>query len=233
MKLVEARHPKTACPSEVARLLDEEDWRSQMQTVRAAAARLSKRGRIDVVQRGKKVDVATARGAIRLRLAAAADVYRRTDFRKRPERYEVGRGEQGVLTAEPYKSELLPLWRFKDEVSAKTSAKALYRAFETYRDAGDFVGMDMARKFIQMGYTRARRYANHASGHKYDERGAVAPRKPDPEKARAAAVFQRAWRKIEADTRYRAARAAWPKRRTPKTNGDSVVRSPLHSQRRA
>lgn len=230
MKLVEARHPKTACPSEVARLLDEEDWRSQMRPVREAAARLAKRGRIDVLQRGKKVDVTTARGPIRLRLATAVDVYRRTDFRKHPERYAVGRGEQGVLTAEPYKSELLALWRFKDEASAKTSAKALYRAFQTYRDAGDFVGMDMARKFTQMGYTRARRYANHASGRKYNDRGAVAPREPDPEKARAAAVFLRAWKKIEADGRYRAARAGWS---THKTNGDSAGRSSLHSRRRA
>lgn len=209
MKLLEARQPQTACPSEVARLLGEEDWRTHMQAVRDAAARLAKRGRIDVLQRGKKVDVATARGAIRLRLAAAVEVYRGTDFRKHPKRYEVGRGEQGVLTAEPYKSELLPLWRFKDEATAKASAKALYAAFNAYRDAGDFVGMDMARKFVQMGYTRARRYANHKSGRKYDERGAVALRQTDPEKARAAAVFQRVWRKIEADTTYQAASAAW------------------------
>ncbi|RYG44136.1 DUF4385 family protein, partial [bacterium] len=33
---------------------------------------------------------------------------RATDFRKNPERYRVARGEQGVLTVEPYKSELLP-----------------------------------------------------------------------------------------------------------------------------
>lgn len=36
---------------------------------------------------------------------------------------EVGRGEQGVLTAEPYKSELLPLWRFSTPVIARRAAK--------------------------------------------------------------------------------------------------------------
>ena len=36
-----------------------------------------------------------------------------------------------------------------------------------YRDAGDFIGMDMCRKFLEMGFTRARRYANHNSGRKY------------------------------------------------------------------
>lgn len=182
-----------------------------MQPVRDAAARLAKRGRIDVVQRGKKVDPAAALGPIRLQLAAAVDIYRRTDFRKHPARYRVGRGEQGVLTAEPYKSELLPIWRFKTEAIAKTSSKALYAAFIAYRDVGDFVGMDMARKFVQMGYTRARRYANHQSGRKYDDQGSVAARQPDAEKARAAAVFQRVWKKIEADARYLSARAAWPK----------------------
>ncbi|RYZ09252.1 MAG: DUF4385 family protein [Myxococcales bacterium] len=183
-----------------------------MPAVREAAGRLSKRGRLDVLQKGKKVQLSGARGPIRLKLAAGADAYRRTDFRLHPERYRVGRGEQGVLTAEPYKSELLPLWRFKTEADAKASAQALQAAFARYKKQGDFVGMDMARKFVQMGFTRARRYANHRSGRKYDESGAVAPRDADPEKARAAAVFYRLWQKLESDARYCAARAAWPPR---------------------
>ena len=36
-----------------------------------------------------------------------------------------------------------------------------------YRDKEDFIGMDMCRKFLEMGFTRARRYANHNSGRKY------------------------------------------------------------------
>jgi hypothetical protein len=209
MKLLEARRPRTACPSEVARLVDEHNWRAQMQTVRDAATRLAKRGRIDVTQKGARVDPGTARGPLRLRLAAAVDVYRDTDFRAHPERYRIGRGEQGVLTVEPYKGELLPLWRFKTEAEARRSSKALYQAFTGYRDAGDFVGMDMARKFVQMGYTRARRYANHKNGRKYDEEGRVTPLQPDDEKARAADVFRRVWKRIEADPAYRAARRAW------------------------
>ena len=214
MRMLEARHPKTACPSEVARVLDPEHWREYMQPVRDAAARLAQRGRIDVLQRGKKVSAKSAHGPIRLRLAAAVDGYRRTDFRKHPEQYRIGRGEQGVLTAEPYKSELLPLWRFKTEAVARQSSKALYAAFMAYRDAGDFVGMDMARKFIQMGYTRARRYADHRTGRKYDAAGRVAERAPDSEKERAAAVFHRVWKKVEADSKYRAARAVWAKPKT-------------------
>ena len=202
LKLLEQRHPKTACPSEVARAIAPDAWRAQMQPVRDAARRLMARGRIDVLQRGRKVDPKMARGAIRLRLAAAAAAYRQVDFREHPERYRIGRGEQGVLTVEPYKSELLPLWRFKTEREARQSSRALYAAFVKYRKAGDFVGMDMARKFVQMGYTRARRYANHASGRKYDGSGRVKAKAPDAEKARAAAVFHRVWRKIAADRRY-------------------------------
>jgi hypothetical protein len=64
--------------------------------------------------------------------------------------YRIGRGEQGVLTYEPYKSELLPLWRFRTIELAKKSSQDLWRRFEQYEADGDFVGMDMSRKFIQM-----------------------------------------------------------------------------------
>lgn len=211
MKLLEHRQPRSACPSEIARALSPKSWRALMPAVREAAGRLVKRGRIDVLQKGKKVSLSRARGPIRLQLAAVVDAYRHVDFRNEPERYRVGRGEQGVLTAEPYKSELLPLWRFKTEAEAKASAKSLYAAFIAYRAQRDFVGMDMARKFVQMGFTRARRYANHKSGRKYDETGAVAAREPDAEKARAAQVFYRMWQKLEADPAYRAARSTWPR----------------------
>ena len=90
------------------------------------------------------------------------------DFRQRPELYQVGKGEQGVLSVEPYKSEILPHWRFRTPEVARESAAAIWKLFEAYRSEGDFVGMDMARKFLQMGYTRARRYANHKGGRKYD-----------------------------------------------------------------
>lgn len=64
--------------------------------------------------------------------------------------YRIGRGEQGVLTFEPYKSELLPLWRFRTVELATKSSQDLWERFEQYEEGGDFVGMDMARKFIQM-----------------------------------------------------------------------------------
>ncbi|EIA8955949.1 DUF4385 domain-containing protein [Salmonella enterica] len=124
------------------------------------------------------------------------------DYRQQPELYQVGRGEQGVLLVEPYKSEILPFWRYKDEASAMKSAEQIYQLFEAYRQQDDFVGMDMARKFIQMGYTRARRYANYKGGKKYAEDGSLNTRGNDPIKAAAATVFKGWWDKIRQDEDY-------------------------------
>lgn len=130
------------------------------------------------------------------------------DFRKHPELYQIGRGEQGVLLVEPYKSELLPHWRFKTPELARESADKLYALFEAYKRQNDFVGMDMARKFLQMGYTRSRRYANHRSGRKYAADGVtVAPRVADPEKAESARIFKAQWEKAKTDPAYVAAKA--------------------------
>ena len=130
--------------------------------------------------------------------------------------YKVARGEQGVLTFEPYKSILLPYWRFKTVPIAETSSRNLKSAFDHYVKAGDLVGADMSRKFIQMGMTRAKRYANHKGGRKYDrtEREVEAEggeRKELPrsdghagrdEKLAASEVFKEGWRKCMADEKY-------------------------------
>lgn len=73
LALVQARGPqKSICPSEVVRaLLDErdgEEWRSQMDGVRAMAHRLGEEGRIIVTQKGERVDIRTAKGPVRLQL---------------------------------------------------------------------------------------------------------------------------------------------------------------------
>ena len=64
--------------------------------------------------------------------------------------YRIGRGEQGVLTFEPYKSDILPLWRFKTPAIAQKSSQQIYDKFMEFDERDDFVGMDMCRKFLQM-----------------------------------------------------------------------------------
>jgi hypothetical protein len=136
--------------------------------------------------------------------------YTTTNFREHPERYRVGRGEQGVFLGEPYKSELLPHWRFRTPALAETSAAYIYARFLAYKGAVDFVRMDIARKFLQMGYTRARRYANHGSGRKYDQAtGTLLPQEADwqtNEKAASARIFYAYYAKVNADPDYRRAK---------------------------
>ena len=116
--------------------------------------------------------------------------FSKIDFSLHPELYRIGKGEQGVLLVEPYKSQILPHWKFKTVVDAKKSSKKIYSMFLAYLKNEDFPGADMARKFLQMGWTRARRYANHAGGRKYDKAtGTELPRTVDDEKAEVAAIF--------------------------------------------
>ncbi|KAL5113415.1 hypothetical protein ACEQ8H_008712 [Pleosporales sp. CAS-2024a] len=81
--------------------------------------------------------------------------------------YRMGRGETLVLTFEPYKSEILPLCRFQTPTIARKSSQDIWDKFLQYEGEDDFVGMDMSRKFLQMGMTRAKRYPNHKGGRKY------------------------------------------------------------------
>ena len=147
--------------------------------------------------------------------------YAQLDLRAHPELYRVGVGEQGVLLVQPYKSEILPHWRFATPQAAQVSSEAIYDLFLSYLAAEDFVGADMARKFLQMGYTRARRYANHRGGRKYDgpvpddQKGrsgahgrAELPRDPeDPQKAQAAAIFKAKWDQARDNAEYQRQKA--------------------------
>ncbi len=141
--------------------------------------------------------------------------YKNLNLRQQPHLYRIGKGEQGVLLVEPYKSEILPHWKFKTPEDAKASSKAICQLFRRYKKDKDFIGMDMARKFLQMGYTRSRRYANHKTGKKYDgpvpddkkgQSGAhgreILPKQTDEIKAASAAIFYEAWQKVKDDTIY-------------------------------
>ena len=142
--------------------------------------------------------------------------FKKINFRKRPELYRIGRGEQGVLLVEPYKSEILPYWRFADPEKATDSSEKIYALFLKYLADNDFVGADMARKFLQMGYTRARRYANHKGGKKYDGpvpdtkkglsgahgRKELPRQKEDPIKAAAARIFKTKWDEAKRNPDY-------------------------------
>jgi hypothetical protein len=69
LALLAQRDPgKTICPSDAARAVGGADFRSLMEPTRRVAATLVSEGRIEVTQKGEPVDLASARGPIRLRL---------------------------------------------------------------------------------------------------------------------------------------------------------------------
>ncbi|MEL6930915.1 MAG: DUF4385 domain-containing protein [Cyanobacteria bacterium J06600_6] len=161
--------------------------------------------------------------------------YKSLNLRDRPDLYRVGKGEQGVLLVEPYKSEILPFWRFKNPEIATESSNKIYQLFLAYLAENDFVGADMARKFLQMGYTRSRRYANHKSGKKYkanpqlakskaaekEARQEVLPLDIDPIKAKSAEIFKEKWQKAKANSKYQAL-LTQHKEKYKKTNGTAA-----------
>jgi len=70
----------------------------------------------------------------------------------------------------------------------------------------------MARKFLEMGFTRARRYANHSSGRKYGANRTVLPQETDWRtnvKAKAANIFKVVRDKAAYDPEYQSMRKEW------------------------
>lgn len=130
-------------------------------------------------------------------------------YRQHPEKYLVGKGEQGVLLCEPYKSEILPFWKFRTPEIAKESSNKIYSLFLEYLTAKDFVGADMARKFLQMGFTRARRYYNYRGGKKYENDKQLERGTGDPQKFESSNIFYEKWRQAEEEERYKKLKKDW------------------------
>ena len=130
--------------------------------------------------------------------------------------------EKNIFAPSPYKDLLLPHWRFATPAAAKASAEQIYEFFLVFEAREDFVGADNARKFLQMGMTRAGRYANFKGGRKYtkgektkeDEEGVkggkgkrkVKPQEGDwegrKEKREASDIFRGYWEKAKGSEGY-------------------------------
>jgi len=138
--------------------------------------------------------------------------YKNINFKPNDKRYRIGRGEQGVLLVRPYTDTICKHWRFKTSNAARKSADKIYKMFENYKRKGDFIGMDMCRKFLEMGFTRARRYANHKDGKKYDANGIVKPQELDAltsNKALSAKIFKNMRDLAAYDETYQTMRKEW------------------------
>ena len=138
--------------------------------------------------------------------------YKNELFRPNDIRYRIGRGEQGVLLVRPYTDVICRHWRFKTLKEARVSSQKIFDMYLDYRIQKDFVGMDMCRKFLEMGFTRARRYANHKDGKKYGKDGKVLPQEKDwatSEKAKAAKRFKEFRDLVTQDEFYISMRKEW------------------------
>jgi len=140
--------------------------------------------------------------------------YKKLDFAEKSIRqlYRIGRGEQGVLLVRPYTDDICKYWKFKTPKIAEKSAQKIYEMYADYRVKNDFIGMDMCRKFLEMGFTRARRYANHKDGKKYNKDGTVKPQENDwatSDKAKSATIFKRYRDIVAKDSKYKAMRKHW------------------------
>ena len=140
--------------------------------------------------------------------------YKTLDFTDTETRmlYRIGRGEQGVLLVRPYTNDICAHWRFKTPEIAVKSANKIFAMYLDYRDEEDFIGMDMCRKFLEMGFTRARRYANHNSGKKYDDDGNVRPQEEDhatSKYAKSAKIFKKVRDIVANNDTYKKMRKEW------------------------
>ena len=138
--------------------------------------------------------------------------YKNTLFRPNDRRYRIGRGEQGVLLVRPYTDVICKHWRFKTLKEAMVSSQKIFDMYLDYRIQKDFVGMDMCRKFLEMGFTRARRYANHKDGKKYGKDGKILPQEKDwatSGKAKSAKRFKEFRDLVTQDEFYVSMRKDW------------------------
>ncbi|GAA5915832.1 hypothetical protein JCM6882_006814 [Rhodosporidiobolus microsporus] len=150
--------------------------------------------------------------------------------------YCIGRGEEGVLTFEPHKSHLLPLWRFKTPEIARDSSKKLWGECLRADKERDFVWVDMVRKFEQMGMTRATRYARCPGGHKYDkEMGNLLPTSTDhpgaQEKLESLAGFCVVWERCKTHEGYGRRREEWERERKEWEKGRKELRRGMGGER--
>ena len=154
--------------------------------------------------------------------------YKNILFEPNDPRYRIGRGEQGVLLVRPYTNDICKHWKFKPPYIAQQSAQKIFDLYLGYRVKKDFVGMDMCRKFLEMGFTRARRCANHKDGKKYDDNGNIRPQELDAlvsQKAISARIFKSYRDLVTTDEFYQDLRKEWRANETTisKSQGSKIT----------
>ena len=127
------------------------------------------------------------------------------NYRENPEAYRIGTGQFGVMKYEPYTSEIIDHWRYKDIPSAVRSRNKILALFYDYLSDDDFPGADMAKKALHMGFTRALRYAKPVE---QEQENPPPEAYSSPEKRRVSLVFKPAYDETRTHPRYQELREA-------------------------
>jgi hypothetical protein len=123
------------------------------------------------------------------------------DYEAHPGRYPVDMDDEQVLQVAPYAARLLPYWRYASADDAARSAAALYEWYTRFKEAGDFVGMDVARRLLRLGLKRTRGLEPPAVG------AVGAPMRPT-----ATAIFSKTFHMVNNDPDFAAMRDAHAER---------------------
>ena len=97
----------------------------------------------------------------------------------------------------PYKRNLIDHFSFSSPSAAKKSSQKIYEIFKEYRDQGDFVGMDMSRKYLQLGYKLSKRFEKYPSGKR-----SLKNESGDRDMSKSAAEFRKNLVKVMKDKEY-------------------------------
>ena len=127
-----------------------------------------------------------------------------TNYEAQPERYPLDMDDEQALQAAPYAARILPYWRYGSTAEAASSAAQLYELYTRYKERGDFVGMDVVRRFLRMGLKRARLL------NPIPTPTPGAPLQPPP-----AAIFSKTFRMVDNDPDFAAMSQAHAERYSP------------------
>ena len=115
-------------------------------------------------------------------------LHRDTNYEAHPERYPLDMDDEQALDVAPYASRIVPFWRYRSTAEASTSAAQLYELYTRYKEANDFVGMDVVRRLLRLGLKYARNLAPDPA------LPPNAPLQPTP-----AAIFSKTFRMVDND----------------------------------
>jgi len=147
------------------------------------------------------------RNLVRLILESSkfkSDYSKEVNYKKDPEEYDTSTGVSGVFSVSPYKDQLIKDFTFKNVKQSRKSAKNLYNKFKLYREKMDFIGMDMTRKFLELGYLQSLRFSKFPGGKKYTKSGNV--RRVDykqDEKLEISKIYKRYLNLVNSDKVYK------------------------------